>query len=594
MQLTLRMLSYFRPYRRQAIWAYSALIIAVALQLSVPLVVREIINAGVGSGDRRFLVIAALGIVVLTAGQSTFMYNRSYWLQYLAERVAYDIRNEMYLHLERLSFSFYDQAQSGQLLARATEDVNNIRRLFQFGLRMAAQSSLLVIGVSLIMLRLNWRLALLALLTLPFLLWVTLWFSIRIRPLFLRAQTQFGVAMTVLQENLSGVRVVRAFAREPFEIAKFDREIRTLYERQMDAARQWAFVFPMMAFISGLGTAIILLFGGRQAIAGDLQVGTLLAFYLYLNILADPVRNIGWTVNNFARAQASAERVFEVLDKKPQIVTPPNAIVPAAVQGHVRLDDVQFAYREYGRSVLRGVSIDAPPGSVTALLGATGSGKSSIIQLLPRFYDVTSGAITVDGEDLRTWDLPTLRRNVGLVLQETFLFSVSIRENIAYGRSDATDAEVIAAAVAAQAHDFISTLPRGYDTMLGERGVNLSGGQKQRIAIARALLLNPRILILDDATSSVDMETEYEIQEALATLMEGRTTFIIAQRLSSVRKADQILVLEEGRIVERGTHRELLALGGKYQELYTLQMRDEAVISAAEGWGPLPDVADGD
>ncbi len=594
MRLILRMLGYFRPYRRQAIWAYGALIIAIALQLTVPLVVRQIINAGVGSGDRRFLVIAALGIVALTAAQSTFMYNRSYWLQYLAERVAYDLRNEMYQHLERLSFSFYDQAQSGQLLARATEDVNNIRRLFQFGLRMAAQSTLLVIGVSAIMLRLNWRLALLALLTVPFLLWVTLWFSMRIRPLFLRAQTQFGVAMTVLQENLAGVRVVRAFAREPFEIAKFDRETTRLYERQMDAARRWAFVFPMMAFISGLGTAIILLFGGRQAIAGDLQVGTLLAFYLYLNIIADPVRNIGWTVNNVARAQASAERVFEVLDKKPQIVTPPDAYRPAAVQGHVRLEDVHFAYGDDGRSVLRGVSIDAPPGSVTALLGATGSGKSSIIQLLPRFYDVTAGAITVDGVDVRRWDLTMLRKNVGLVLQETFLFSVSIRENIAYGRGDATDAEVIAAAKAAQAHDFISALPQGYDTLLGERGVNLSGGQKQRIAIARALLLNPRILILDDATSSVDMETEYEIQEALGTLMEGRTTFIIAQRLSSVRKADQILFLDEGQIVERGTHRDLLSLGGKYAELYALQMRDEAIISAAEGWAPLSGVADGD
>jgi ATP-binding cassette subfamily B protein len=264
------------------------------------------------------------------------------------------------------------------------------------------------------------------------------------------------------------------------------------------------------------------------------------------------------------------------------------------MRGHVRFDNVQFAYTSEGRGVLRGVSLEAPPGSVTALLGATGSGKSSIIQLLPRFYDVTSGAITVDGIDVRQWDLPMLRKNVGLVLQETFLFSVSIRENISYGRADATDEEIIAAATAAQAHNFISVLPKGYDTMLGERGVNLSGGQKQRLAIARALLLNPRILILDDATSSVDMETEYEIQEALATLMAGRTTFVIAQRLSSVRKADQILVLAEGQIIERGTHRELLPLGGKYAELYALQMRDEAVISAAEGWAPLSEVADGD
>jgi ATP-binding cassette subfamily B multidrug efflux pump len=591
-QLILRMIRYLRPYRRQAINSYAALIIAILLQLAVPLLVRQIINTAIAAGDRRFLTLAALGIVVVTLAQSTFMYTRSYWLQYLAERVAYDIRNDMYQHLEQLSFSYYDTAQTGQLLSRATEDVNNIRRFFMFGLRMAAQSGLLLIGVTIIMLRLNWQLALLALSTVPFMLWVTLWFSTSIRPLFLRAQTQFGVAMTALQENLAGVRVVRAFAREEFEIAKFERETTALYDRQMDAAKRWTFVFPLMSFITGLGTAAIITFGGSAAIRGDLQIGTLLAFYLYLNMLAEPVRNVGWIVNNVARAQASAERVFEVLDKKPQIVSPSDAYRPKEVSGHVVLDNVQFAYAKGGRDVLRGVSIDAPPGSVTALLGATGSGKSSIIQLLPRFYDVTAGAIRVDGTDVREWDLAMLRKNVGLVLQETFLFSVSIRENIAYGNANATDAEVVAAAQAAQAHDFISALPSGYDTPLGERGVNLSGGQKQRLAIARALLLNPRILILDDATSSVDMETEYEIQRALNILMEGRTTFIIAQRLSSVRNADQICVLSEGQIVERGTHADLLPLGGLYTELHGLQMRDEAAITGA--FTEIPVEADGD
>ncbi len=593
MPLIFRMMRYLRPYRRQAIWSYAALILAILLQLAVPLLVRQIINSAIGAGDRRFLVIAATGIVVVTLAQSTFMYTRSYWLQYLAERVAFDLRNEMYTHLERLSFSFYDTAQTGQLLSRATEDVNNIRRFFMFGLRMAAQSALLLIGVMVVMLRLNWQLALLALSTVPFMLWVTLWFSTSIRPLFLRAQTQFGVAMNALQENLAGVRVVRAFAREEFEIVKFERETTALYDRQMDAARRWTFVFPLMSFITGLGTAIIIAYGGSAAIRQDLQVGTLLAFYLYLNMLAEPVRNVGWIVNNVARAQASAERVFEVLDKKPQIVSPAHPYRPDAVAGHVTLDNVQFAYSRASRDVLRGVSIDAPAGSVTALLGATGSGKSSIIQLLPRFYDVTDGAIRVDSVDVREWDLEILRKNVGLVLQETFLFSVSIRENIAYGNGDATDEAVIAAARAAQAHDFIVTLPRGYDTLLGERGVNLSGGQKQRLAIARALLLNPRILILDDATSSVDMETEYEIQRALNILMEGRTTFIIAQRLSSVRNADQICILSEGQIVERGTNAELLARGGLYTELYDLQMRDEDVV-VTKPRADIPVEADGD
>lgn len=593
MHLILRMMRYLRPYRRQAIWSYGALILAILLQLAVPLLVRQIINSAIGAGDRRFLAIAAAAIVLVTLGQSTFMYTRSYWLQYLAERVAFDFRNEMYTHLERLSFSFYDTAQTGQLLSRATEDVNNIRRFFMFGLRMAVQSSLLLIGVAVIMLQLNWQLALLALSTVPFMLWVTLWFSTSIRPLFLRAQTQFGVAMNALQENLAGVRVVRAFAREDFEITKFERETTALYDRQMDAARRWTFVFPLMSFITGLGTAIIIAYGGAAAIRHDLQVGTLLAFYLYLTMLAEPVRNVGWIVNNVARAQASAERVFEVLDKKPQIFSPAEPFHPEAVTGHVLLDNVQFAYSRESRDVLRGVSIDAPAGSVTALLGATGSGKSSIIQLLPRFYDVTDGTIRVDGVDVRDWDLETLRKNVGLVLQETFLFSVSIRENIAYGNDDATEEQVVAAAQAAQAHDFIVTLPSGYDTLLGERGVNLSGGQKQRLAIARALLLNPRILILDDATSSVDMETEYAIQRALNVLMEGRTTFIIAQRLSSVRNADQICVLSEGQIVERGTHAELLARGALYTELYDLQMRDEDIV-AAELRTDIPVEADGD
>jgi ABC-type multidrug transport system fused ATPase/permease subunit len=593
MPLILRMMRYLRPYRRQAIWSYGALILAILLQLAVPLLVRQIINTAIGAGDRRFLTLAAIGIVLVTLGQSSFMYTRSYWLQYLAERVAFDLRNEMYTHLERLSFSFYDTAQTGQLLSRATEDVNNIRRFFMFGLRMAVQSTLLLLGVTIIMLRLNWQLALLALSTVPFMLWVTLWFSTSIRPLFLRAQTQFGVAMNALQENLAGVRVVRAFAREEFEIAKFERETTALSDRQMDAARRRTFVFPLMSFITGLGIAIIIAYGGSAAIRHDLQIGTLLAFYLYLTMLSEPVRNVGWIVNNVARAQASAERVFEVLDKKPQIFSPAEPYRPQAIAGHVTLDTVQFAYSQTSRDVLRGVSIDAPPGSVTALLGATGSGKSSIIQLLPRFYDVTDGAIYVDGVDVRSWDVATLRRNVGLVLQETFLFSVSIRENIAYGNGDATEAHVIAAAKAAQAHDFIVTLPSGYDTLLGERGVNLSGGQKQRLAIARALLLNPRILILDDATSSVDMETEYAIQQALNVLMEGRTTFIIAQRLSSVRNADQICVLSEGQIVERGTHADLLERGGLYTELHDLQMRDADVV-AMELRADIPVEADGD
>ncbi len=573
MRLILRLLGYLRPYKWQAIFSYGALVIGVGLQLALPLLVREAANRGVQSRDESVLTYAALAIVGIAVVNGIFWYTRSYWLQYLAERVGYDIRNDLYRHLQRLSFSYYDTAQTGQLLSRATEDVNNIRRFYMFGLRMLIQSVLMLVGVAVVMLRLDWKLALLSLSTIPFLAYVTTWFGITIRPIFLASQTQFGQAMNTLQENLAGMRVVRAFAREPFEIEKFQGEIEKVYGRQMEAARRWTFVFPLMGLIGGIGTAVVVGYGGWSVINGTLEVGTLIAFNLYLAMLAESVRNIGWVVNVLARAQASGERIFEVLDKKPEIVTPPDAHTPDAVRGHVRLRDVHFAYTKETRSILRGISLDAPPGSVTGLLGMTGSGKSSLIQLLPRFYDVTDGSLTVDGVDVREWDLPVLRRNVGLVLQETFLFSLPVRENIAYGRADATDEQVEAAARAAQAHEFIVNLPQGYATELGERGINLSGGQKQRLAIARALLLNPRILVLDDATSSVDMETEYEIQQALDTLMAGRTTFIIAQRISSVRHADQILVLDEGVIVERGTHAELLAAGGAYRRLYDMQVR---------------------
>ncbi len=573
MRTIMRLMGHLRPYKRQAILSYGMLILGIGMQIAVPLLIQYTINKGINSGNETVLAIACISIVVIVLLQATFGYTRSYWLQYLAERVAYDVRNEMYQHLQRLSFSYYDRAQTGQLISRATEDVNNMRRFFLFGLRLLVQSSLMLIGITIVMLNLNWRLALLSLSTMPILIVVTVWFGVKIRPLFLSVQTQFGNAMTVLQENLAGVRVVRAFAREPYEIRKFAGEADAVYNKQMDAARSWTLVFPLMSLIAGLGTAIVIAYGGSGVIRGDLQLGTLLAFNLYLTMLAEPVRNIGWVVNNVARAQASAERVYEILDKTPEIVTPPDAFKPTVMEGHVRLENAEFAYPDGGRPVLRGVSIDARPGGVVGLIGSTGSGKSSLIQLLPRFYDVTGGGITVDGVDVRQWDLPTLRKNVGLVLQETFLFSVSVRENIAYGRPDATDAEVEAAARAAQAHEFILNLPQGYATELGERGVNISGGQKQRIAIARALLLDPRILVLDDATSAVDMETEYEIQQALDILMQGRTTFIIAQRLSSVRHAEQICVLDEGKIVERGTHDELLAQNGAYRRLFDMQVR---------------------
>jgi len=554
-----------------AIGGVLSIFLSIGFSLLQPLLIRSLINNGIAAGQHRRLIEVSIAIMIVAVLSAVTTYFRSVTTQWIGETVSYDLRNRLFRHLEALSFTFYDASQTGQLLSRLTEDIRNIRRFYSPAFRVLLQTSVLVLGSAIIMFTLDWRLALLALAIVPVLLCVTLVFGTRVRPRYLRAQQQYGQAMNVLQENLAGMRLVRAFGRENFESAKFATAGMTYYQRQMDAAKLSVLANANMPMITGIGTAVVIGVGGLEAIHGQIQVGTLLAFYLYLTQLTDPIRQIGSIVNNVALALASTERVYEVLERRPRIVTPPDAYRPAQVRGHVIFDEVQFAYTRESRDVLRGISINAPPGSVVALVGATGSGKSSIIQLLARFYDVNSGSVRVDGIDVRQWDLPTLRANVGFVLQETFLFSDSIHENIAYGRPDATRTEVIAAAQAAQAHNFIARLPEGYDTLLGERGVNLSGGQKQRLAIARALLLNPRILVLDDATSSVDMETEYEIQQALNVLMAGRTTFIIAQRLSSVRTADQICVLHDGEIVERGTHAELLALGGQYRQIYDVQ-----------------------
>lgn len=571
-----------------AILAVFSILTSVGFSLLQPLLIRSLINGGIASGDHRMLIVTAIAIMAVAILSAITTYLRSVTTQWIGEHVSYDLRNRLFRHLEALSFSFYDTAQTGQLLSRLTEDIRNIRRFYSPAFRVLLQTTVLVTGSAVIMFTLNWQLALLALVIVPILLAVTLIFGGRVRPRYLRAQQQFGQVVNVVQENLAGMRLVRAFGRENFESAKFAGAGTALFDRQMDAAKLSVLANANLPMITGIGTAAVIGVGGLQVIHGHLQIGTLLAFYLYLTQLTDPIRQIGSIVNNIALAFASTERVYEILERRPRIVSPPEAYYPAAVRGHVTLDAVRFAYTRESREVLRGISIDAPPGSVVGLVGATGSGKTSIIQLLARFYDANSGTVRVDGVDVRQWDLPLLRANVGFVLQETFLFSDSIRENIAYGRPDASLDDVIAAAKAAQAHNFIARMPEGYDTLLGERGVNLSGGQKQRLAIARALLLNPRILVLDDATSSVDMETEYEIQRALAVLMEGRTTFIIAQRLSSVRGADQICVLADGEIVERGTHAALLARDGAYRRIHDVQTQSSG--APIDGGAHVPDV----
>lgn len=575
MKIVLRILGYLKPYWRRLTLAYVALFTALGLQLYIPKVLANVIDNGLAQSNMRYLVNAALLIVGLTVFQGVFTFLRAYLFQYLAEQVAYDLRNELYDKLQSLSFSYYDTAQTGQLMSRVTDDVNNIRGMLMMSLRALVLAAGMLIAVSVILFNYNWQLALLSLATMPLLVWWSLKFGVTVRPMFAAVQQQFGVMTSVLQENVAGARVVRAFAQEARENERFAVELQSLFDRNMRATTLWAIFFPSILLLSGISLAAILWLGGYQVITGVLTVGTLVAFNRYLTLLSEPLRWIGFIVNRIARAIASGGRIFEIIDTTPAIREPAHPVSLRDMRGEVTFDQVSFRYAGAKRNALTDVSFTAKPGKRIALLGPTGAGKSTIINLLPRFYDATSGQILIDGHDLRAVSLVDLRAQIGTVLQETFLFSVSVAENIAYGRKGASQEDIEAAARAARAHDFIMALPEGYNTELGERGVNLSGGQKQRLAIARALLLNPRILILDDATSSVDSETEHLIQQALETLMAGRTSFVIAQRLTTVMGADQVLVLRDGEIIERGTHLELLNQGGYYAEIYDLQLRDQ-------------------
>lgn len=556
------------------------MVVSIGMQLVIPRLVEYVIDAGLVEESSRTLTIGVLAIVAVGFTQGIFTFLRSYMFQFLAERVGYDIRNQLYSHMQYLPFSFFDRSHTGQLMSRGTEDINAIRRFLMFSMRMLVQTGGMLVIITIILFTINWQLALISLALTPILVGAAVNFGRTIRPLYLAVQQQFGVMTTRMQENLAGTRVVRSFAQEDREIEEFDSELQRLYDRHMDAIKRSAFYFPLMTLLSMISVAIILWYGGRLIVQNQLTVGQLSAFYLYLAMLQGPIRQLGFVINSVARAMASGDRIFEVLDARPSIRTKPDAIELGTIEGHVKFENVWLKYPGNSEYALRDVNLEAEPNQRIALIGATGAGKSSITALIPRFYDVTDGRVLVDGHDVRDVDLESLRRQVGIVLQDTFLFSVSIRDNIAYGRQEATEEEVIAAARAARAHDFILEMSEGYDTVIGERGVSLSGGQKQRIAIARGLLMDPAILILDDATSNVDTETEYAIQLALAELMKDRTTFVIAHRLQTLKSADQILVLDKGRIVERGQHDDLLEHGGIYANIYELQLREQEEVAA--------------
>lgn len=591
MKTLIRILFYLKPYKFWLVAIYGALFIALGLQLAIPQVLGRAIDHGVIARDIGYLGKAALLITGLAIIQALFTFVRSYGTNVLAERVANDLRNELYETFQELPFRFYDRAHTGQLMARATDDINQIRGMMMFSLRAVVQAIGMMVIIAIIVLKTNLLLGAIALSTTPFLIWWSIRFSVTIRPVWLQIQQQFGAMTSTLQENVAGGRVVRAFAQEKEESTRFEAELDELFERNLDATRKWSLSFPMTLALNALSVAGVIWVGGWMVINGRLSLGTLVQFERYTTMLQEPIRWLGFVVNRIARAIAAGDRIFEVLDAKRIIQDEPDATPMPDMRGVVEFHDVSFSYAKSAADALNGVSFEAHPGQITALVGPTGSGKSSTMGLIPRFYDVTGGEVTIDGRDIRQITLDSLRAQIGIVMQESFLFSMTVRENIAYGRPDASLDEVTAAAKAAQAHDFIMRMSDGYNTVIGERGVTLSGGQKQRLAIARALLVDPKILILDDATASVDSETEHEIQQALRTLMHGRTSFVIAQRLTTVRDADQILVFQGGTITQRGTHDELMKdTDGFYHELYSLQMQDQEDASRAlvnEG-GPPP------
>ncbi len=578
-RIYIRIFGLLRPHWKLALGTLSCLILATALAFLIPELIAQVVAVGIGSGNLSDLLLMSAAVLLASLARGLAAYGQGYLSQAISVQVAYDLRNQIYDHLQRLSFSFHDESETGQLMSRMTVDIESVRNAFPLGFMRAILAVFYFGAVSIILALLDLPLALIILLAVPILIVLSLQVARRLRPMWDSAQQETGALSTIMQESLSGRRVVLSFVREAYEIAKFEAKNREVRDLKINAQRLSAWNQPLMILALNLVTVLVLWVGGIAVINQRLSLPTLVAVIQYALLLGTPVRSFGFMITWLMRARSSGQRIFEVLDTEPSIKDAPHAIPLRQVVGHVRFEGVGFAYGS-GPSILEEIDIDAQPGQIIALLGATGSGKSTILSLLPRFYDVTRGRITIDGHDIRDVQQASLRRSIGFVLQDVFLFNATLRENIAFGVPHASEEQIIAAAKVARLHDFACSLPDGYDTWVGERGVTLSGGQKQRVAIARTILFDPRILVLDDATSSVDMETEYLIQEALDAVMRGRTSFVVASRLRTIKRADQILVLDHGRIIERGTHQTLLALGGTYARLYELQLREQEEYEA--------------
>lgn len=577
-------MGFVKRYRLRMLLAFICMLASTAFVLVIPQLISSAIDTVVAGGEAGPLMWLAVAVVGAGAMRGVSAFGYSYLTEVVSQRTAYDVRNALYDKLQRLSFAFHDQAQTGELMSRGTADVEAIRMFFGRGLLGMIQIAILFLAITVLLMRANLPLALITMAFLAAVGWRAVVVARLLRPIWLRIQQLTAVLGTILEENLTGVRVVRSFAHEHEESKKFAAQATILYDEHMGATRKRAVNVSLMVFLVTIPIALILWYGGRQVAAGAMTLGQLTQFVFYLMIMSMPVRRLAFITNILSRTVSGGQRVLEILDTESVVREKRGAVDLTDVEGAVRFEDVSFGY-DPSAPVLKHVDFSVEPGQLVALVGGLGSGKSTIAHLIPRFYDVTGGRITIDGTDIRDVTLESLRKTVGIVQQHTFLFSATIRDNIAYGTVDAGMEQVVAAARAAQLHDFIASLPEGYDTWVGERGVTLSGGQRQRLAVARTLLIDPRVLIMDDSTSSVDVETELLMRRALQELIKGRTTFVITHRLSIIRNADLILVLQNGEVVERGTHSQLMSQDGLYREEYESQLN---AGDGSDGEVPLP------